>query len=78
MNNTVITLGVLIIFLALIVMSGSALAWMAAVSGSEPTPAQDTLITLADWTVKAAVGALLGFAGGAGLARRSGSGAVAG
>ena len=73
MNNTVITLGVLIIFLALIVMSGSLLAWMATVSGPQPTPAQDTLITLADWTVKASVGALLGFAGGAGLARRNGA-----
>ena len=75
MNNTVIMLGVLIIFLALIVMSGSALAWMSTVSGPQPTPAQDTLITLADWTVKASVGALLGFAGGARLARRN-SGAV--
>ena len=70
MNYTAVTLGVLVSLLALVVMSGFALGWMATVSGPQPTPAQETLIALSDWTVKAAVGALLGFAGGVGLARR--------
>ena len=73
MTDRVIILAIIGALLALIALAGSALVWMAAVSGAEPTPAQDTLITAADWTVKAAVGALLGFAGGAGLARRNGT-----
>ena len=77
MTGTIVTVAVLGFLFALAVMSGSALAWMAAVSGPQPTPAQETLIQVSDWTVKAAVGALLGFAGGVGLARRNGS-AVAG
>ena len=77
MSDRVIITGlVFIVLLGLIVLAGSALAWMATVSGPQPTPAQDTLITLADWTIKAAVGALLGFAGGAGLAWRNGGGGV--
>ena len=72
-DRVIITVLVFVALLALIVLAGSALVWMAAVSGARPTPAQDTLITLADWTIKAAVGALLGFAGGVGLARRNGA-----
>ena len=72
-DRVIITALVFVALLALIVMAGSALAWMATVSGTQPTPAQDTLITVADWTIKAAVGALLGFAGGAGLSRRNGA-----
>ena len=71
-DRVVITALVFVALLALIVLAGSALVWMAVVSGAQPTPAQDTLIAVADWTVKAAVGALLGFAGGAGLSRRNG------
>ena len=72
-DRVIITALVFLALLALIVMAGSALVWMAGVSGEQPTPAQDTLITLADWTIKAAVGALLGFAGGAGLSRWNGA-----
>ena len=73
MNDRTIVagLGITALF-ALIILAGSALVWLAAVSGHQPTPAQNTLIALADWTVKAAVGALLGFVGGVGLARRNG------
>lgn len=73
MKSLIIPLAVLIMLFALVVLSGSTLAWMAQVSGPEPTPAQNTLIQLADWTAKGAVGALLGFAGGVGLSRRNGS-----
>ena len=53
-------------------MGGSVMVWQAGVASPELAPAQEQLIALADWTVKAAVGALLGFAGGIGLARRNG------
>ena len=62
----VITLG------GLAIMGGSVMVWQAGVASPELAPAQEQLIALADWTVKAAVGALLGFAGGIGLARRNG------
>ena len=77
MSDRALAAGLIILALfALIVLAGSALVWLAVVSGHQPTPAQATLIALADWTVKAAVGALLGFAGGIGLARRNGVAAV--
>ena len=72
MSDRTIVAGLIVVALfALIVLAGSALVWLAVVSGHQPTPAQETLIALVDWTVKAAVGALLGFAGGVGLARRN-------
>ena len=40
----------------------------------ELNPAQESLITIGDWVVKASVGAILGFAGGAGLASKNGDG----
>ena len=55
---------------SLILFAGGALLWMAIISGPQPTPAQETVIQLADWTIKGAVGAMLGFAGGVGLAGR--------
>jgi Cu/Ag efflux pump CusA len=77
MSDRAVVAGLVIAALfALIVLAGSALVWLAVVSGHQPTPAQEALIALADWTVKAAVGALLGFAGGVGLARRNGAVAV--
>ena len=62
----VITLG------GLAIMCGSVMVWQAGVASPELAPAQERLIALADWTVKGTVGALLGFAGGVGLARRNG------
>ncbi|MXZ92488.1 MAG: hypothetical protein F4W95_06685 [Chloroflexi bacterium] len=61
---------VLFALFVLICLAGGALVWMATITGSQPTPAQETVIQLADWTVKGAVGALLGFAGGIGIAGR--------
>ena len=73
MSDRAVVAGLVIAALfALIILAGSALVWLAAVGGHQPTPAQETLIALADWTAKAAVGALLGFVGGVGLARRNG------
>lgn len=73
MNSTAISLAVLAILLALVLLGASILIWVASVSGDPLTPAQDTLVQVADWTIKTAVGAIVGFAGGAGLARRNGS-----
>ncbi len=72
MNSTAISLAVLAILLALVLLGASILIWVASVSGDPLTPAQDTLVQVADWTIKTAVGAIVGFAGGAGLARRNG------
>ena len=73
MSDRAIVAGLVIAALfALIILAGRALVWLAAVGGHQPIPAQETLIALADWTAKAAVGALLGFVGGVGLARRNG------
>ena len=40
----------------------------------ELNPAQESLITIGDWVVKSSVGAILGFAGGAGLASKNSGG----
>ena len=70
-NSVIITALVIAALFALILLGKGALMWMVLVTGSEPTPAQKTLIQLADWTVKSAVGALLGFVGGVGLTKRN-------
>ena len=72
MKYYLLPLAIVISLAGLAVLGGCALVWLAAVSGPEPTPIQQQLAGLADWIVKGAVGALLGFAGGAGLARRNG------
>ncbi len=45
---------------------------MSGIEDDELTTARQNLIALGDWVVKASVGAILGFAGGAGLASRNG------
>ncbi|MDE2921118.1 MAG: hypothetical protein OXR64_14880 [Chloroflexota bacterium] len=39
------------------------MAWLADVPADVFTPAQRNLLTVADWMVKASIGAILGFAG---------------
>ncbi len=58
------TFSVLGLLFGLAVLGVSLLIWLAPVSAEEMTPAQDSLINIADWMTKASVGALLGFAGG--------------
>ena len=63
------------IFVTLIGIAASGigiLIWLAPVPADSMTPAQDNLIAIADWMVKAALGAILGFASGVGLAARNG------
>ena len=72
MKKYALPLIVALALFSLAILGGSAMVWLAAVSGPEPTPMQQQLADLADWIVKGAVGALLGFAGGAGLSRLNG------
>ena len=72
MRELAFPITVMVVLLGLVVMSGSVMVWQAGVASPELAPAQVQLLALADWTVKGAVGALLGFAGGVGLARRNG------
>ena len=72
MKGKVIPFTIMGMLFALALLGGSVMVWQAGVASPEPTPAQRQLVELADWVVKAAVGALLGFAGGVGLSRRNG------
>ncbi len=74
MSGNALPLAILVTMVGLVLLGSVGMAWQAWVSGPELTPAQKQLIALADWMVKGAVGALLGFAGGIGLARRNGRG----
>ena len=47
------------------------LVWLSPAPADRLTPAQDNLIEIADWMVKASVGAILGFAGAARLSGMS-------
>ena len=60
--------------LMLTVLGIGTLAWLSDVPTDQLTLAQTRLIDIADWLVKASGGAILGFAGGAGLAARQGAG----
>lgn len=64
--------GILIILFAIAVVGLVILVWLAPVSAADMTPAQDRLLNVGDWMLKAAIGAILGFAG-ANLAARDGS-----
>ena len=62
-----------VILLGVTGLGVSILVWLAPVPADAYTPAQDSLLTIADWMVKASVGALLGFAGGRAAARHADS-----
>ena len=71
MNGTRTTVGVVGLLLALILVGGGVLVWMAPVPAEDITPAREILINIADWMIKASVGAILGFAGSRLAVRRS-------
>ena len=58
-----------VILLGVTGLGVSILVWLAPVPADAYTPAQESLLAIADWMVKASVGALLGFAGGRAAAR---------
>lgn len=68
MSSGIIAAAVLVILFALIIISGGVLVWLAPVAEGSLTPAQDTLVSTADWMIKASAGAIVGFAGGMRLA----------
>ena len=76
MNSVLTTAGILIVLLGLVVLGGGVLVWMAPVPAEDITPAREILINIADWMIKASVGAILGFAGSRLAARRSSAGAA--
>ena len=71
MNGTSTTVGVIGLLLALVVLGGGVLVWMAPVPAEDMTPARELLLNIADWMIKASVGAILGFAGSRLAIRRS-------
>ena len=71
-KGNAISVAVFGVLFALVLLGGRAYVWVASTSDGPLQPAQVQLLELADWTVKTAVGAIVGFAGGAGLARRNG------
>ena len=71
MNGTRTTVGVVGLLLALILVGGGVLVWMAPVPAEDMTPARELLLNLADWMIKASAGAILGFAGSRLTVRRS-------
>ena len=74
MNGVLTTAGVLIVLFGLVVLGGGVLVWMAPVPAEEMTPAREIMLNIADWMIKASVGAILGFAGSRLAMRRSGTG----
>lgn len=49
------------------------MVWLSPIGEDSLTPAQRTLLDIGDWMVKASAGAILGFAGGAGLVKLNGT-----
>ena len=48
---------------ALVIAGFGAMAWLTVVPSDAYTPAHGRLLDIADWMIKACIGALLGFAG---------------
>ena len=70
MNGTRTTVGVLGLLFALILVGGGVLVWMAPVPADDMTSAREILPNIADWMIKASVGAILGSAGSRLVVRR--------
>ena len=65
-------LPILFMLVAVAGMGVSILLWLTPVQVGDITPAQDRLMNIADWMVKASIGAILGYSG-ARLAARGGN-----
>ena len=63
MQDRLITLSLLAALIFIMLVGGGVLVWLAPVPADRITPAQDNLINISDWLVKASAGAILGFAG---------------
>ena len=58
----------IVVLLSLVIVGGGVLVWLSPVSSDRITPAQGNLIEIADWMVKASIGAIVGLIGGQRLA----------
>lgn len=56
-------LPILFMLVAVAGMGVSILLWLTPVQSGDITPAQDRLMNIADWMVKTAIGAILGYSG---------------
>lgn len=63
MTGALATAGVLIVLFGLVFLGGGVLVWLAPVPVEDMTPARELLLNIADWMIKASVGAILGYAG---------------
>ena len=73
MNRAVHTIGIFFVLFILTCMGVGILVWLSPIGEDSLTPAQRTLLDIGDWMVKASAGAILGFAGGAGLVKLNGT-----
>ena len=51
------------LLVGMIVLGGGVMVWLSQVSAERITPAQSNLLEIADWMVKASIGAILGLIG---------------
>ncbi len=68
MNGSLSSKSSVAILVGMIVLGGGVMVWLAPVSADEITPAQSNLLEIADWMVKASIGAILGLIGARSLA----------
>lgn len=72
-QRAVPTLVYIVLLMGVAALGVGLLVWLAPVTVVDMTPAQESLLNIGDWIVKASIGAMLGF-GGARLVSRNGSG----
>ena len=73
-NRAIYTIGIFAVLFLLTCLGIGILVWLSPISEDNLTPAQRSLLDIGDWMVKATVGAILGFTGGAGLVKLGGNG----
>ena len=68
-----ISIVVVLTILTSIAIAGLAIqVWLSPVPADQMSPAQNNLLTTADWMLKSSIGALLGFTGAVRLSARNG------
>ena len=68
MNGSLSAKSSVAILVGMIVLGGGVMVWLSPVSAERITPAQSNLLEIADWMVKASIGAILGLIGARSLA----------
>ncbi len=70
-QRAVLTLVYIVLLMGVAALGIGILVWLVPVAAADMTPAQESLLNIGDWIVKASIGAMLGF-GGARLMSRGG------